>query len=1118
MKNAAAACLLLVFALYAAACPAQAQSSVKMWEEETVIPTYPIAPPDKNPMFLFERNVQGSRGNVYPLKMTDGLTDTLVDKTYKALFLENEYVKIMVLPELGGRVHVALDKTNNYDFIYRQRSIKPALIGTLGAWISGGIEWNFPQHHRPTTFCPQDYRLVENGDGSKTLWVGEVEPLNRIKGVVGLTLYPGKSCIEAKVRIYNRTPLPQTFLWWVNIGVHVNPDYQVFFPEDVNYGVFHHKNQVVDFPIARTFYSQVDYGRGVDISWYKNIPLPTSYFVEPSTRDFFGGYDHGKKAGLVHCANHWVSPGKKLWTWGTDVYGEVWEKNLTDRDGPYVELMAGVYTDNQPDFSWLRPAEVKTFSQFIYPIREIGPAKMANPDAAVNVEIAGGTAKVGVHATAAHKGATVLLEAAGEVLLNEKVELAPDKPFLKEVPVPAGLAKNDVRLSVVSADKKEIISYAPYAGPLTPLPKPYKENPPPPHDIKTGEELYLTGVHIEQYRHPRSTPEPYYEEALRRDPGDSRVNNAYGLLSLRRADFERAGQRFRRAVKTITLKNFNPYDGEPYYNLGLALFYQGRFGEAYDAFYKGTWSEAWKAAGYYWIAALDCRKGDFPGALDDIESSLSHNTKNSNALALKAAILRRLGLLDKAEKTAREALALDVLDFWSMNELYLAKLPKKEDAEASGILSDLKRLMRDNPESYLDIANGYGNAGLWDEGMDVLGRMARPEDEKAQVYPMIYYYLGYFSLQKGDPEGASRYYRLAPRMPQDYCFPARLEDVEVLRQAQKSNPRDARAFYYLGNLLYDKRQPAEAVKNWETSRELEDSFATVHRNLGQAYDEVEEDLPKAIASYEKAFSLNRDDARVLWELDELYRISGVSPEKRLAVLQENGKLVDRREGLCQSRITLLNQLGRYDEALQLLGSRIFHPWEGGEGGVQREYEFARLSRGRALFKAGDYGKALDDFLAALLSPENLRESVNPKNPGYHCARIHCMAGMAYEALEDGEKAKEFFGKAAAGKDDGGEQAYYTGLALRKLGKEKEASDVFARLIADGRKKLDDKPPSGGSHAVNRWKRENASANLAIGLGNLGLGKKDEAAAFFKKALDADVNCREAALLLAETGQ
>src|SRR5437016_12058387 len=338
--------------------PAQKTGPVKAWFEPVVIPAYHPHTPDKNPMFLENRVYQGSSGKVYPLPFTDRISTKARAHAWQAVHVENEFLRVMVLPEIGGRIHVGLDKSNGYDFFYRQNVIKPALVGLAGPWISGGIEFNWPQHHRPNTFGPVEYHIEHHADGSKTTWVSEIDRMYGTKMTAGFTLYLGKAYLEIQVQLYNRTSEPQTFLWWANPAVSVNEHTQSIFPPDVHAVFDHGKRDVSRFPIATGTHYKVDYSAGVDISRYKNIPVPTSYMAYHSNYNFIGGYDHAVQAGILHVANHHISPGKKQWTWGCGEFGIAWDRNLTDEDGPYIELMTGVYTDNQPDFAWLQPYEI----------------------------------------------------------------------------------------------------------------------------------------------------------------------------------------------------------------------------------------------------------------------------------------------------------------------------------------------------------------------------------------------------------------------------------------------------------------------------------------------------------------------------------------------------------------------------------------------------------------------------------------------------------------------------------------------------------------------------------------------------------------------------------------
>ena len=603
-------------------------SKVRVWEEEVIIPTYAIGEPDKNPMFLEKRVYQGSSGKVYPHPVIDKIYDTKTDKKYKAVFLENDYIKVMLLPEIGGRIQRATDKTNGYDFVYYNQVIKPALVGLAGPWISGGIEFNWPQHHRPSTFDQVDYTYFENEDGSATVVMSEIENMFRTKGMARFTLYPDSTYIEIKAQLYNRTDIPQTFLWWANPAVAVNDNTRSIFPPDVTTVMDHGKRASSTFPIATGKYYKVDYSRGVDISRYKNLPVPTSYMAAKSDYNFVGGYDDGVRAGILHYADHRISPGKKQWTWGCGDFGKAWDRNLTDEDGPYVELMTGCFTDNQPDFTFIAPMEEKRFTQYFMPYKEIGTVHNATKELAMNFE------KGAVHMYASGNVGEITVEAVskGKTTQSKRVALLPSETT--EIKIDNAELTDEIRIIrngrqylnyIVNGKKQESTSPA--------------VCPPEPKDCKTTEDLYLYGLHIEQYRHATYLAEDYYLEGLRRDDTDVRLNNAYGMLLFRRGQFSESEKYFRKAIEKLTRSNHNPYDSEPYYNLGLALLYQNRLDESYDAFYKSAWSNACQESASYHLACISARNSEYDTALEHIENAIIKNNRNYKARNLKALIL-----------------------------------------------------------------------------------------------------------------------------------------------------------------------------------------------------------------------------------------------------------------------------------------------------------------------------------------------------------------------------------------------------------------------------------------------------------------------------------------------
>ena len=1069
--------------------------SVKIWEEQIVLPTYEIGQADKNPMFLEGRVYQGSSGKVYPYPTIESVSDVKTDKEYRAVWLENEYLRVMILPELGGRIQRAYDKTNDYDFVYYNHVIKPALVGLCGPWISGGIEFNWPQHHRPTTYSPVDYLLIENPDGSKTCRVSDVDQMYGTRGEASFTLYPGRAYIEIRGQLYNPTPLPQTFLWWANPAVPVNENTQSIFPPDVHAVMDHGKRDVSRFPIATGEYYKHDYSAGVDISWYKNIPVPTSYMAEKSSFDFVGGYDYGRQAGILHVADHHISPGKKQWTWGCGDFGKAWDRNLTDGDGPYVELMTGVYTDNQPDFTWLKPSEEKTFTQYFMPYKAVGAVKNATIDGAVNLETGAEGVTVTAYASGEHPRARIRLTYGDTVLLDEEAALSPVRTYQKTV---NAAVEDETRLTVKVLDGvRELVSYTPLKQEIPKLPEPAQAAKDP-EELMTCEELYLTGLHIEQYRHATYRPDPYYLEGLKRDPGDIRLNNAYGSLLLRRGQFTQAETYFRKALERCTWKNPNPYDSEPYYNLGLALFYQGRLDEAFDAFYKAAWSGEQQEMGFYYLACIEAERNNFASALELAEKGLVKNWHNVKARGLKAYLLRKLGREEQARVWIGESLAIDPFDY--LSRLELARLGG-EGREA------VQALARGFHETWLRIARDYAQFGAYAEAVDTLELCEKP-------WPMLYYYRAYYQAKLGRDDAPAL--ELAERCPADCCFPNKLEDLIVLEYAEEHFTAPAKACYYLGCLLYDKLRYDDAMENWERSARLDPQFPTVWRNLALAYYNKRHDSHGAREAMEKAWALAPTDARVFLELDQLYKKLEMPAAERLARYEANQDVFLRRDDLKIEYATLLNLLGRYEEAYDFIMAHRFHPWEGGEGKVTGQYTTALVELAREAMAEGRWEQAEDYLLRTVSYPENLGEG---KLEGAKDNHVNYYLGLVRERLGDWPGAKACFERAAVGtgepagmmyyNDQPADMIYYQGLALEKLGRPVEAKARFNKLLDYGERHMFDHVrvsyfavslPDFLIFDDDLDKRNRAHCHYLIGLARLGMGQKKAAAQSFAAAI------------------
>ena len=1075
---------------------------IKAWREIVTIPTYEIGKAEKNPIFLEKRVYQGSSGVVYPYPVIESIANEPTPHEWNVVFLENEYIKVMVMPELGGRIQMAYDKIKQRHFVYYNHVIKPALVGLAGPWISGGIEFNWPQHHRPSTYSPVDCDIVENKDGSVTVWVNEMERMFHQKGAAGFTLRPGCAYLEIQGRVSNRTPLPQTFLWWANPAVEVNDAYQSVFPPDVNAVFDHGKRAVSSFPIATGTYYKMDYSAGVDISNYKNIYVPTSYMAVNSKYDFEGGYENDTKGGMLHVASHHFSPGKKQWTWGNGDFGRAWDRNLTDKatgtvsDGlpvgsvrtgfrPYIELMAGVYTENQPDFTWLMPYEEKQFVQYFMPYRELGVVKQASKDFILNID-EGGHFKV--LATSKQEVRIVLRDKKGEEFFNQVVTLSPEEVFEQTVDV-KGTTLNDLVLNVGR------LQWMAEPDEIRPIPD-AAEAALSPEDTKTNDQLYLTGLHLEQYRHATWSALDYYEEALRRDPNDVRCLNQTGLWYLRRGRFDKAESYLRKAVKIWQKRNPNPYDGEAIFNLALALKYQGRQQEAYELFWKSTWNKAWADAGYFEAASISTAQGRYEDALDELNRCLIFNSCNHKARALKASVLRLLGRKEEALAWIEESLLLDHFNYGCRYEKYLL----------TGI-DTLKDLMRKSSQNYDELALDYVAAGLYDEARAIWD-IAISEDA---VSPMTYYYLGRYE----EAEQADSY----------CCFPNRLEDVLALETAKVKNPKGAKAPYYLGCLYYDKRQYDLAIENWELSAKLDPDFPTVWRNLALARFNKQNRQQEALEYMERAFHLDETDSRVLMELDQLYKRLQKPHQERLDFLQQYPQLIAKRDDLVLEEITLLNQLGRYEEAQEKLDAHQFHPWEGGEGKVPAQYQFCRVELAKKALDKKNYEEAISLLQECLEYPPHLGEG---KLYGAQENDFYYYLGVAYDAMGQQENARECWTEATKGpqepapamyyNDAKPDKIFYAALAYRKLGDDAKANGLCYKLINYGKQHIFEKQTM-DYFAVSLpdlliWEdsldvKNRIHCLYMLALGYEGMGDHEKAERYFAEVKSMDINHKRA---------
>ena len=1082
--------LLLVFAIISFS----ALSQVKVYEGKEVIPTYQKGADEVSPIFYTGRGVQGAQGKVYPYPSQTKLGDSLIDTTYEMVYLENEYIRVKVLPAFGGRLFSAIDKTNGHELFHTNSVIKPDLIGTLGAWVSGGIEWCFPHHHRTSTMMKSDYRMIENADGSATVWIGETEKTMDMRGVIGMTLHPGKSYIEVDYRINNTNTLTKTFLFWANVAITANDDFRTFWPPSQEIGVFHNNNSFIQWPLSNATdnYGRTSYPEGVDLTWWKNHPNPVSFFMWDTKEGFIGGYDYAQKAGTVHVGDPHENSASKLWQFGPGLQGQNARRKLTDDGKAYVELMTGTFSNNQPDYSWILPHSVKDAKNYWYPLRDLEVVKNSTIDASVTLQMRDTkTVFYGFNTTSVFKNAKSVLKN-GDVILAEKViDIDPAHPFTETFKNRKPLDEYQLQITLYDSEGKELVAYQPSKLKKPELPKPQEEVKAP-SEYESVEDLYLAGRFVEQFNRPGKNPDDYYLAALEKSPNDYRTNIALGQRRLNQMKYEESLNYLQTAADKLNVKYYQPKEGELYYYRGLAHKALGNSDEAYKDLARATWYYQWFSAANFQLAQIESQKGDFDKALEYVTEAHSTNTRDGRITVLYSALLRKKENIEKAKVLLDEQLAYDPLNF--------AALYEQSILNGKSSMANWHKNMQNIESNYLEIATNYLNAGLWEDGNNLLAHLESPKN------PLVHYYLAYLNYKNQSNEKASGYLESAKKCSLHYSFPYRAETETVLQYAISVEENDSQAFYLLGNLLYDNR-PIDAMTAWKNASASENADAMVWRNMAFGEFYTNKNPKEAITNMTKAISLNGNNPLWFSELSKYYDESDQDYTENLKILQDNIDVVREDVTAPKTLVELLNLNGDYDEAIQFLDKHHFRTWEGGRE-TYWHYVDAHTLKAKQLIQNKEYDKAISHLERALEYPENL-EVGKPTNDEKN-ALIYYQMGEAYALKGSSKKAKELYQKSASAENGRGmyDLLYYQALANEKLGKKDVAAIMFKNLIERGQQQRD-----GGNNntlvaveeASATNKKSISESYLLEAMGNIGLGNQDEAKRLLQTALETYQN-------------
>lgn len=966
--------------------------------EKQTIPTYSEPSYETLPMFCENRVHQRSSGNPYPNAVVNSTHNgVLEDKEYTVILLENDYVAFTILPELGGRIFRAVDKRSGYDFFYRQSVIKPALIGALGSWISGGVEFNWPYHHRPSTFLPVDYTTETEDDGIMAVHLSEYDPFDRMKGMATLRLAPDSTVLETTARIFNCTSQRHSFLWWENAAVPVHEDYHIFFPGDVRRVYFHYRRNAASYPVGSGFYNGHDFGEGTELTRHGNIRFATSLFSDSSAYDFFGGYDRRRDCGVIHTANRHTSPGKKLFTWGYGQLSEAWEKALTDTDGAYAELMASSYSSNQPDFSWIEPYETKCFSQYWYPLKNTGIPFYADR----TVILAKKEDSLLLSATKTTLDVTVVIRHNGtdigtydchlSCLENTCLSIGDIDPAQCDIEVFCG-SRRLLRYIPVETVNTEPTTIGDLALP---------------EECETAEDAYRTGIHMLQYKDPKGDPTVYFSRALELDGTHIPARTALAEILIKRKDYKTAQAYLLEAEQLLTRWNRRPESGKVFYLLGCCAEALEQLEDAREWYWQAAVLSDTAGCAYTRIAALDGALGDIDAMAENAAYAAARFPDNLCARAYRAIADIRNGNTERAKETVSAIQKVDPL-FHLANRIAVSLGIRSEDEFWAGLHSSPS-------QTAIDLYEEFCSVGMIDWGEAVLSECI----ERGYADAMVYLLLG-----QSTATAVGR------------TFPHRLCEKKALERL----PDDPTAQYLLGCLLYNDRLYRDAAAFWETldTPDAKRNLAVWHWHEGR-----KEDAVKLLAS-----ALEKDSApQLLYEWANTANRCGMHDAVITGLSKEAPEIL--RDDILLELVNACNRTGNHGEAYRLMMLHRFVPCEGGESAVTSRYLEATHAIARKLYQQGAYEDALGAFETALTLPKNLGAGL--WNDGPAAPSLFGKAMTLYQLGREDE-AKETLDTILSMKVDFFSDMHqpllpiWQARALKALGKENTAETLYLETM------------------------------------------------------------------------
>jgi tetratricopeptide (TPR) repeat protein len=958
-----------------------AAAQVRVWQGTLTLPTYEEAAPDLNPPFDQYANTRFD----YPYTLRDNLTDRRTDHAWRAVFLENEYIKCSVLPDLGGHVYTCTDKISGQPMFYANPSIKKAAISYRGAWAAFGIEFNFPVSHNWVSLSPVDFAFGAKNDGSASVTVSNVDRVYGMQWSVELVLRPHSTVLEERVTLNNRSDVRHRFYWWNNAGVQVWDDSRIQYP--MRFTASHGFREVTPWPVESD---------GTDLSVIKNQTKgPVSSFVYGSREPFMGVWHPHTNAGTAHYADYAQLPAKKIWSWGTDPDGLDWRKTLSDNDSAYVEIQAGLFR-NQETYAFLEPRQTFKFSEYWMPVRDLGGISRANLAGVVHLSRKQSVLMVGLNVNQSVPGATLRIALGDKTMFQEKADLLPQHTWTHAVANADPQQKytfelRDAKGSVLLAQTEGEYDWTP-AEDVHVGPQPAYQIPQP--DRRTEDDWLQLGNEEELDGNPLVALRAY-QAALAKFPESFGLNRAAGRLCASLLRFDEAKQHLEPVLARDTS------DPEISYYLGIAYEGLGQNRQAREAYEAAARSPEFRAAAGVRLGEFSAREGNLKLAESYLQRATDAAPDDLRSAEELVAVFAAEGQKEKSQKLAQQWLVRFPQSYFLLEQMGKPNLHH----------------LADDADRILNVASEYMRLGRFAQALDVLSReypaAVADESEPGQLppgkHPLIAYYRG-FCQQKLGHSGANDF-NAAAKLATDYVFPSRAEDLQGLTAALHSNTQDASAHYLLGTLYFSKGLTDQALAEWDQARKLNPQIRVLHASLGRALLHERNDPEQALTVFQEGLHHDPQNLALYTGIDQALSILQHPPQERVAALQQYPDLAHMPTSLVYELILNLTEAGEFEKATALFRNRFFQREEGGTN-VRQVWLEVQIQHALAMASQGQCSPAIRTVNDLARPVPDLTFTNDGLEPFMESARFRYLMGSIYQSCKMSDKATTAFKQAA----------------------------------------------------------------------------------------------------------